>query len=334
MDLLGREKGAFAYSLDDIPGYSERLVSFKLIDPNKGMFSPSRRYTEEELAFGDEKVQEMLAGVAREIASTNPHAAQITLPMKRASDGSWTDKRFCWDGRLVNANSVIDKYGVPLPEELFRRVRGSKYLVKADFCSGFWQLKLDEDSQSQVAFWWRNKLYTYTRLPFGHVNATAIFQRVMETELQKAGLSHCSAPFVDDVILWADTHDEMLQRLESLPQHLQTVGLRLHPATTIVGAQCLPYLGHLVSAESCKPEPAKIAGIRPCCHPPTSSSCRPSWACSTTTGDMCPTSMHWHNLCTSCCRKGQSTSGQVRHSARMTLSSLLCAQTASHCASQ
>jgi hypothetical protein len=39
--------------------------------------------------------------------STNP-AAQITLPMKRAADGSWTDKRFCWDGRKVNANSEVD----------------------------------------------------------------------------------------------------------------------------------------------------------------------------------------------------------------------------------
>jgi hypothetical protein len=84
----------------------------------------------------------------------------------------------------------------------------------------------------------------------------------METELQEAGLSHCSAPFVDDIILWADTHEEMLERLETLLQHLQKVGLRLHPAKTILGADCLPYLGHLVSADTCRPEPAKIAGIK------------------------------------------------------------------------
>lgn len=269
VELLERQKGAFAYSLDEIPGYAKSLVSFKLIDPNKKMWSPSRRYTEEEYAFGDEKMKEMLdAGVVKEIPSTNPHAAQITLPMKRAPDGSWTDKRYCCDLRKCNSNTVVDKYGMPLPEELFRRVRGSKFLVKADFRSGFWQLKLDEASQSHVAFWWRNKLYTYTRLPFGHVNATAVFQRVMETELQEAGLSHCSAPFVDDVILWADTFEEMLERLETLLQHLQTVGLRLHPAKTILGAQCLPYLGHLVSAEACRPEPAKIAGIK-ALTPPT-----------------------------------------------------------------
>ena len=268
--LLEQEKGAFAYQLSDVPGYQGGDVSFKLIDPTKRMWSPQRRYTEEELAFGDEKMKEMLdAGVVVEIPTTNPHASAVTLPMKRAADGSWTDKRWCIDLRQTNANTVVDRYGLPLPEDLFRRIRGAKFLVKADFKSGFWQLKLDAESQKHVAFWWRNKLYTYTRLPFGHVNATALFQRVMEKELHAAGIAHCSAPFVDDVILWADTFDEMLLNLRKLLQHLQKVGLRLHPAKTIVAADCLPYLGHLVSADECRPEPAKIAGIQALPRPTT-----------------------------------------------------------------
>jgi hypothetical protein len=261
--MLENNKGAFAYKLSDVTGYTGGEVGFKLIDPNKRMWSPQRRYTDEEYEFGDEKMKEMWdAGIVIELPTTNPHASCVTLPMKRAADGSWTDKRWCVDTRVVNANTVVDKYGMPLPEELFRRIRGAKFLVKADFKSGFWQLKIDEESQKHVAFWWRNKLYTYTRLPFGHVNATALFQRVMEKELQAAGLTHCAAPFVDDVILWANSFDEMYDNLQTMLRHLQGVGLRLHPAKTIVCADCLPYLGHLVSATHCKPEPAKIAGIR------------------------------------------------------------------------
>lgn len=56
------------------------------------MWSPQRRYTQEELEMGDKKVQEMLeAGIVQEIETTNPHASAITMPMKRAPDGSWTD---------------------------------------------------------------------------------------------------------------------------------------------------------------------------------------------------------------------------------------------------
>jgi hypothetical protein len=273
VQMLLEEKGAFAYGLQDLPGYTGDVASFTLIDPTKRMWSPPRRYTEEEVKFAREKVQEMLdAGIVKEIPTTCPHASAITLPMKRAPDGSWTDKRFCIDLRQVNGNTVVDSYGLPLPEELFRRIRGHRFLVKADFRAGFWQINLSEEAQQHVAFHAPDsgKRLTYTRLCFGHVNATAIFQRAMEKELAAAGLSHCAAPFVDDVILWSDSWDEMIANFRKLLRHLQTVGLRLHPAKTIIGADCLPYLGHLVSAKECRPEPDKIAGIK-ALQPPTHS---------------------------------------------------------------
>jgi len=108
--MLESNKAAFAYSLSELPGYVGTPVQFELLDPHRRMFSPQRQYSKEELLFGDEKVQEMLdAGVVKEISTTNPHASCVTLPMKRAPDGSWTDKRFCVDLRAVNANTVVDR---------------------------------------------------------------------------------------------------------------------------------------------------------------------------------------------------------------------------------
>jgi hypothetical protein len=180
--------------------------------------------------------------------------------MKRAPDGSWTDKRFCIDLRAVNENTVVDKFGLPLPEALFRRMAGAKFLTKIDLRSGFWQLRLSESAQHLVAFWWRGRMYTYTRLPFGHVNATALFQRVMETELGNAGVSRAAA-FVDDVVLWDNTFEEHLEQLDRLLQHFIKVNLRAHPAKTVVAAEKIGYLGHLVSASVCQPEEAKVAAI-------------------------------------------------------------------------
>ena len=62
------------------------------------MFQTSRNFTDVELQFGDEKVKEMLeAGILRKLPTTNPHALNITLPLKRDPQGRWPDKRFCWD---------------------------------------------------------------------------------------------------------------------------------------------------------------------------------------------------------------------------------------------
>lgn len=43
----------------------------------------------------------------------------------------------------------------------------------------------------------------------------------MEKELAAAGVSHCAAPFVDDVLMWADSFDDLLASLQKMLQHLQ-----------------------------------------------------------------------------------------------------------------
>jgi len=115
--------------------------------------------------------------------------------------------------------------------------------------SGFFAVALDEESQTHTAFWWANKLYAFTRLPFGHVNATAIFQRRMELEIQRAGLAHCVCVFVDDILVFSHSMQEHIQHVSQLLQHFASNDLRAHPEKTIVAAHRMPYLGHLLEAD-------------------------------------------------------------------------------------
>eukprot|EP00775_Hariotina_reticulata_P015147 gene15147-biopygen1888 len=156
-----------------------------------------------------------------------------------------------------NHPTVVDRFGMPPPEQLFHKLSQAKFLAKIDLRSGFWELRLSEESQHHVAFWksvapagiepatsglqsqcstieLRN-LYTYTRLPFGHVNATARFQHVIETELQAAGITK-DAVFVDDVVFWGDTFEEHLDQRDRVFKRFIQVGLRAHPAKTVVAA--------------------------------------------------------------------------------------------------
>mgnify|MGYP001810788785 CR=1 FL=1 len=263
LQILGDLRQAFAYSLKDLPGYSGVLgpAHFDLKE-DKPMWQAPRQYTDEELSVGDSKVQEMLEGdIIYEVPTTVRHASAPTLPMKRAPDGSWTDKRFAIDMRHINSNTVPDRYGMPLPEDLFRRMRGAKVLSKLDCRSGFFQINLDLPSQMHTVFHWRGKCFAFRRLPFGHVSATAIFQRRMEMELQAAGLADRCCVFVDDICIYTDTVEEHLQVLQQLLQHLHKVGIRVHPAKSILLTDCLPYLGHLVTATELKPDPAKVAAM-------------------------------------------------------------------------
>ena len=263
-ELLIGHKGAFAYSLSELPGYTGELGAVHIVmKDDKPVWSPPRRYSPLEMDIGNEKVAEMLeAGIISEIPTLNAkHASAVTMPAKKAPDGSWSDKRFCVDLRRHNASVVVDKYAMPLPEELFRRVQGARWISKLDCRSGFFNLTLDEQSKPLTAFWWTNKLYAFNRLPFGHVNATAYFQKVMDTEIRMAGLSHCCLVFVDDCLVISDTWEEHVAHLSALLQRFQDVGLRCHPAKSIFAGDAMPYLGHIVSADGMRPEQAKVAAI-------------------------------------------------------------------------
>eukprot|EP00775_Hariotina_reticulata_P009601 gene9601-biopygen11499 len=103
------------------------------------------------------------------------------------------------------------------------------------------------------------------------VAARDMDERVVETELAVAGNFRGSA-FVDDLLLWDDTFEEHLQQIDQLLKHFIKVDLMVHPAKTVVAAETMGYLGHLVLATHCRPEEAKVAAIR-ALQPPTTVKC-------------------------------------------------------------
>lgn len=264
VQILEENKSAFAYSAKDMQGYKGKEIDFELYDPNKRMWEPPRQHHGEELTVGDEKVGELLeAGFIQEAPTNNPHAYNLTFPLKRAPDGSWSDRRCASDLRNQNRNTKPDCYRAPLPEDVFRRVAaaGTTVMSKLDCRQGFLNLRLSTAASRMCTFHWRNRLYSYKRMPYGHVNATAEFQKVMDDEISKAGLSHTVAVFVDDILLFSPDMDTHLRDLEKLLKHLSSVLLALHPAKSILAAACIPYLGHLLDATRLMPEPAKVQGM-------------------------------------------------------------------------
>lgn len=223
VQLLEANTAAFAYSAKETTGYTGDPVDFELYDENKRMYEPPRHFHGEELRIGDEKVQELLdAGFIVDIKSTNPHAYNLTFPLKRAPDGSWTDRRTASDIRMANANTKPDCYRPPLPGLLFERVAAAntRVMSKLDCRQGFVNLKLTPKVSSICTFHWRGKLYSYKRMPYGHINATDEFQKVMDREIAAAGLSHTCAVFVDDILLYSPDMETHMLDLEWLLQHL------------------------------------------------------------------------------------------------------------------
>jgi len=83
--------------------------------------------------------------------------------------------RFCIDYRWLNKRTIKNRYPLPLPEELFDRLGGSRVFSKIDLRSGYWQMPVRHEDIPKTAFKTRWGLYECLVVPFGVTNAPAQF---------------------------------------------------------------------------------------------------------------------------------------------------------------
>ena len=143
--------------------------------------------------------------------SNSPWASPVVLVRKK--DGSL---RFCIDLRKLNAWTVKDAYSLPRIEDALDSLNGVCIFTSLDLKSGYWQVKLDEDSIPLTAFTVGPLgFYECVRMPFGLTNAPATFQRLMESCLGELHLDWCII-YLDDIIIFSKTPDEHITRLEGV----------------------------------------------------------------------------------------------------------------------
>jgi len=78
----------------------------------------------------------------------------------------------------------------------------SKYFTTLDLTSGKWQIKVHENSREKTAFVTHLRLYEFRVMPFGVMNAPAVFQCLMQRVLsgiQSNGDKEFVSVYLDDI---------------------------------------------------------------------------------------------------------------------------------------
>ena len=83
--------------------------------------------------------------------------------------------RICIDPRDLNKAIKREHFPMKTIEEVVQNMPGAKVLSKLDATSGYWQLKLDEESSKLCTFNTPFGRYRFLRVPFGIVSASEIF---------------------------------------------------------------------------------------------------------------------------------------------------------------
>jgi hypothetical protein len=202
--------------LKDLPGMPpERKVEFaiQLLPGTAPISNRAYRVSRLELVELKKQIDELSEkGYIR--PSTSPWAAPVLFVEKK--DGT---RRMCIDYRALNEVTIKNKYPLPRIEDLFDQLRGASVFSKIDLRSGYHLLKIRPSDIPKTVFITKYKLYEFTVMSFGLMNAPAFFMNLMNNVFMDY-LDKFVVVFIDDILIYSQSEEEHVDHLRMVLQRL------------------------------------------------------------------------------------------------------------------
>ena len=187
--------------------------------------------------------------------SRSPWSSPL-VPVKK-KDGS---VRWATDLRKLNSCLVQDSYPLPKIQQLLDRAGGHRYYSSLDAVQAFFSIHVEEDSRPLTAFSTPWGLFQWLRMPFGVAVATQIYSRLIQIALNPLGSKGLGA-YLDDVILFHQTLQAHLERLEEVLEQHREAGIKIKASKTELFKEKMTFLGHVLSKDGLQMVPQYVEKI-------------------------------------------------------------------------
>ncbi|CAI7859372.1 unnamed protein product [Closterium sp. NIES-54] len=240
---------------DQLPPY--RTHQHEIIEEpgSKPTFRAPYRLSSTELADMKKQIEYLLdKGLIR--PSTSPYGAPVLFTPK--PDGSL---RMCIDYRALNKQTIKNKYPIPRIDYLLDQLRGATVFSKLDLRSGYWQVRMADNSIHKTAFRTRYGSYEYLVMPFGLINAPSTFQAEMNHILRPL-LDECVVVYLDDILIYSRDMKQHIEHLRRVFEILRREKFYVKLSKCEFALKKVQFLGHMVSAQGVHVDPKKIEAVR------------------------------------------------------------------------
>lgn len=255
LKLLSKWQHCFSNNTRELGTVRGYELNIKLIDEAKPICYRPYRLPIKEREVVRDKVDELLeAGIIRE--SKSNFASPIVLVKKKTNE-----YRLCCDYRALNKATIKDIYPMSNIEEQLNLLGGKLFFTSLDCNQGFHQIAVAPDSIAKTAFITPDGHFEFLKMPFGLVNAPAVFQRAINNALGNLRYGQVLV-YMDDLLVPSITAEQGLELLEEVFQLLCDAGFKLNLKKCSFLKQSIQFLGHEVGANGISPGEAKIDAVK------------------------------------------------------------------------
>jgi len=174
--------------------------------------------------------------------------------------------RYCIDFRRLNSVTRFLAEPVSNQEAILAKLGKAVFLSKIDLSKGYWQIPLCKCCRHYTAFQTDQGLKQFTVMPFGLVNSSAYFCRMMRLLLKDM---HEASNYIDDVLLDSVDWNCHLATVRELLVRLRQHNLKARPSKCKFGYSQVDFLGHTVGHGELKSQDEKVQGILNTVRPKT-----------------------------------------------------------------
>ena len=189
--------------------------------------------------------------------SKSPYASQVVIVHKK------TGKiHLCVDFRRLNAISIHNSFPLPRVAEALQAIQATVWFSSFNLAQGYLQMAMEEEDILKTTFHASSSgLYKFTCMPFGLTNMGMSFCRLMEMcigDQQYVTLLF----YLDNICIFAETADQMLDRIELIFSCLKEFNLKIKPKKSHFFQTSVTFLGHILSADGILPNREKVTKIK------------------------------------------------------------------------
>jgi RNase H-like domain found in reverse transcriptase/Reverse transcriptase (RNA-dependent DNA polymerase)/gag-polyprotein putative aspartyl protease len=193
--------------------------------------------------------------------SKSPLSTSTFFVKKKDDAGKQTNIRLVVDYRYLNNITVKNRYPILLIGNLTDRLKNAKFFTKMDLRYGYHLVRIAEGDEWKTAFSTRYGQYEYTVMPLGLCNAPSVFQQMMN-EIFHDMLDDGVLIYLDDILIWAETEEELTRLTLEVLKRLRTHKLFVKPGKCKFKTKRVEFLGVIVFEGGIEMDPGKTDAIK------------------------------------------------------------------------